>query len=63
MMNKKGNALRLWSTLSEMPIDEGDCIENDFEHFPAGTFRQDIWAWLESEFEIRIYDLMFSEKG
>ena len=34
-----------------MPVDEADCeiIEEPFLHFPAGTHREDIWHWFESQ--------------
>ncbi len=62
MVNKKEEAIKIWENLSDVPTDEGDCIEIDFEHFPAGTFREDIWTWLELQFDVAIYELMYTER-
>lgn len=52
--------LELWKNLGDVPVDENERIEDAFEHFPVGTFREDIWHWVESHFDVRVYDLMFS---
>ena len=52
--------LELWEKLSDIPIDENECIEEEFEHFPKGVFREDVWHWFETHFDVRVYDLMFS---
>ena len=52
-------ALKTWERLGGIPIDRDECIEEPFEHFPVGTFREDIWQWFENNFGTRVYDLMF----
>jgi hypothetical protein len=52
----------LWQKLGDVSIDEDECIEQPFEHFPVGTFREDIWHWFESIFQVRVYDLMYGTK-
>jgi len=52
------NAETLWGKLGDIPTDNNDCIELPFEHFSAGTNREDIWHWFESAFDVRVYDLM-----
>ena len=62
----------LWEEFGDIPMDpETECIEQPFspryQHserirtsFPAGTFREDIWHWFESEFSISVAeDLMY----
>jgi hypothetical protein len=56
---KEKSPLELWGQLGRIPINGNECIEETFEHFTAGTFREDIWHWFESHFGVRVYDLMF----
>lgn len=52
----------LWMTFGDVPMDPGtECLEAPFLHFPAGTFREDIWKWFEEEFSISVHDLMYGE--
>lgn len=47
---------KLWSLLGDIPtvgddtdnIDDVDCIEESFLHFPIGTHREEIWHWFEA---------------
>ena len=47
----------LWDCLTDVPVDEKECIETDWLDFPKGTHREEIWHWFEKEFEISIHDL------
>lgn len=44
----------LWDKLGNVPIDENDCIETDFECFDAGTEKIEIWHWFEWFFNIQL---------
>lgn len=52
----------LWDELGDLPMDpETECMEAPFQHFPAGTFREDIWHWFEEKFDLSVAtDLMFN---
>lgn len=45
----------LWATLQNVPVSEGttdaetDTIDEAFLHFPAGTPRETIWHWFETQ--------------
>ena len=52
----------LWSRLGDTPIDDNECIEESFEHFAVGTFREDIWHWFEETFDVKVHDLMYGVK-
>jgi len=41
----------LWKEFGTISIDDNECIETEFDDFPAGTSRYDIWRWFEEEFE------------
>lgn len=55
----------LWAAFGDVPMDpETECIEEIWNHFPAGTFREDIWRWFEREFGLSVaMDLMGSDDG
>jgi len=52
----------LWEAFGDIPMDPvTECLEAPFRHFPAGTFREDVWHWFESEFGLSVAtDLMFN---
>lgn len=53
-------AKRLWSELGDQPVDENECLENEWEHFRAGTDREEIWHFFEETFDLSVHDdLMF----
>lgn len=53
-------AKELWERLSDIAIDENDCIDEPFLFFEAGTENTEIWHWFEEKFNISIAkDLMF----
>ena len=39
----------LWEQFGDTPIDDADNTEESFLHFPADTYRFDIWTWFEDE--------------
>lgn len=52
-------AKELWEELSEVIVDENDCLESDWNIFPKGTSKIDIWHWFEAYFGVSIIeDLM-----
>ena len=49
----------LWNSLGNVPIDDRDCIEEDWYSFKKGTRRFDIWHWFEDMFHLSVaIDLM-----
>lgn len=54
---------KIWNELGNIPIDEDECIEEEFLHFEIGTHRETIWHWFEEEFNLSVAeDLMFNKK-
>lgn len=44
------DVLDLWREFGDVPMNpETECIETEWCDFPAGTFREDIWHWLEAQ--------------
>jgi len=51
--------LNIWGKLSDIPVNNYGEIEEDFLHFPIGTEREEIWLWLEEEYNISVVELMY----
>lgn len=37
----------IWKTLTDVNIYEDECIEQNWFAFPIGTYRDDIWHWID----------------
>lgn len=37
----------IWETLTDVNIDEDECTEQNWFVFPIGTYRDDIWRWID----------------
>ncbi|MCK9544449.1 MAG: hypothetical protein M0R03_20715 [Novosphingobium sp.] len=59
---KKIDGLLLWKKLEDIPVDDNDCIEEEFEHFPVGSEKFEIWHWFENYFDIKVKDLVYAQK-
>ena len=58
-MNNKEKAQKLWAELENIPINEYEEIDIDWNNFDKGTHIQDIWHWFEEKFDISVAkDLM-----
>jgi len=53
-LNRLVEAVRLWQTLADTPIDENDCLDSDWHVFLKGVEREHVWHWFESTYGIRI---------
>lgn len=53
-------AKELWGRFGDVPMNpETEKIEEEWNSFPAGTWREDIWHWFEDTFSISVAeDLM-----
>lgn len=52
----------LWEEFGAVPMDpETECIEEDWNGFPAGTFREDIWHWFEETYDVNVAKLMYED--
>ena len=50
----------LWNEFGDVPMNpETECIEEEWNGFPVGTFREDIWHWFEETFNISVFELMY----
>lgn len=52
--------VELWREFGDVPMDPGtECIEEEWNRFPAGTHREEIWYWFEESFNVSVAsDLM-----
>ena len=45
----------LWEEFGDVPMDPVlEITEQSWHHFPAGTRRETIWHWFESEFNLSV---------
>lgn len=53
----------LWEDFGDVPMDpETETIDVEWNHFPIGTHKTDIWHWFEDQFNISVAeDLMYEE--
>ena len=51
--------LNLWHDFADIPINDWDEIEAPFLHFPAGTYRFDVWRWFDERWPGGVYELLF----
>lgn len=49
-----------WFEFGDVPMNpETECIEEEWNGFPAGTHREEIWHWFEDTFNVSVAeDLM-----
>lgn len=53
---------QLWLELGDIPMNPvTECLEQEWNGFPVGTFREDIWLWFEESFGISVAEL-FNDK-
>ena len=61
-MKKLEEAKKYWSNLGNIPVNENDEIDEEFDGFPIGTDKIEIWSYIEEYFNVSIYEeLMFKE--
>lgn len=52
-------AKKLWEELENIPVNEDEEIDVDWNNFDKGTSIYDIWHWFEEEFDVSVAkDLM-----
>lgn len=56
-------AKELWSRFGDVPMNpDSETIEEEWNGFHPGTFREDIWYWFEETFSVSVAeDLMFGQ--
>ena len=55
--SRKEEALQLWKSFEDIPINDDDEIEAPFRDFPVGTDRFAIWSWFEDTFDVSVAEL------
>lgn len=57
-------AKELWESLADVPLDPtGEYLDADWNQFPQGTPKEDVWHWFENVFQISVADdLMYAEE-
>ena len=51
----------LWLEFGDVPMDpETERIKTAWHGFPKNTHREEIWAWFEETYHVRVYDLLYN---
>lgn len=40
---------QLWDELEDVPVDEDECLDIDWQGWPKGTHREEIWHWFDEQ--------------
>ncbi len=55
------DCIKLWNEFGAIPMNpDTEEIEEDWNGFPIGTHREEIWHWFEEYYDIYVADLMYS---
>lgn len=52
--------MEFWFNFSDIPVDEHECIEDDFHILPRGTDRFEIWHWFDELSPDGIYKMLLN---
>ena len=50
---------KLWEELTDVPIDEEECLDIDWRDWPKGTHREEIWHWFDEHHSKGVAWLMY----
>lgn len=50
---------KLWEELTDVPIDEEECLDVDWRDWPKGTHREEIWHWFDENHSKGVAWLMY----
>ncbi len=39
----------MWDDLEDVPIDEDECLDVDWQGWNKGTHREEIWHWFDEQ--------------
>lgn len=42
--------VQLWESGADVPVDDYECIEQEWAGWPAGSYREDVWHWFDDLF-------------
>lgn len=57
------NIEEIWMQLSNVTIDDDECIMSPFYIWEAGTNKEDIWRWFNKNHTKGIHYLMYEYEG
>lgn len=62
--NRDQQIEKLWAVFADVPMDpETECMEASFLHFPAGTYREEIWHWFDEKHSKGVHYLLYGEEA
>lgn len=57
----KQNVMDLWNEFGDIPMNDNEELEYEWNGFEIGTSKYDIWHWFEESFNVRVIDLLYFE--
>ena len=53
----------MWNELEDIPIDEEECLDVDWQGWNKGTHREEIWHWFDERHSKGVGWLMNEYEG
>lgn len=50
---------KLWEELTDVPIDENECLDVDWRDWSKGTHREELWHWFDERHSKGVVWLMY----
>jgi hypothetical protein len=47
-------AKKMWKSFGEAVVDDDDCLVYEWERFPIGTDKFEVWKWIEKTYNVSI---------
>lgn len=53
----------MWKELEDVPVDENECLDIDWQGWSKGTHREEIWHWFDEQHSKGVGWLMNEYEG
>lgn len=40
---------KMWDELGDVPVDEDECLDIDWQGWDKGTYREEVWDWFDKQ--------------
>lgn len=51
-----------WDELTDIPVDENECLDIDWLFWDKGTHREEIWEWFDYNHSKGVYWLIYERE-
>lgn len=53
----------MWYEFEDIPIDENECLDVDWQGWSKGTHREEIWHWFDYQHSKGVHWLIYEYKA